>query len=120
MNDAPEVRGSSVVRIVGIVSAAETLFAPLSGRECVFYVATAHAQDADGPVLVREQRGLAFELNDGTGRALVDPEGARTPGSPPRARPSARPPRARLRRPPTAPRCPRSSAWPSVPTSRST
>jgi hypothetical protein len=71
-----EVRGSSVARIVGIVSAPETLFAPLSGRECVFYVATAHAKDADGPVLVREQRGLSFELNDGTGRALVDPEGA--------------------------------------------
>jgi hypothetical protein len=71
-----EARGSAVVRIVGIVSASETLFAPLSGRECVFYVATAHARDADGPVLVREQRGLPFELHDGTGRALVDPEGA--------------------------------------------
>ena len=53
--------------------------APLSGRMCWYYkivVETAEADGRDWKRVAYEARGQSFEIDDGTGIALVDPEGA--------------------------------------------
>jgi hypothetical protein len=75
--EAPE---NAVVRIVGQVVEGETLVAPLTGRRCVYYVATLEEYRSSGRFgwneRVREIRGVQFAVDDGTGRAIVDPTGA--------------------------------------------
>ncbi len=90
-----EVREGRVARIIGRVAAGHTLVAPLSGRRCVHYVVVvdrvAVMDRADwvledlgtwrGPPperLVSEESGVAFVVEDDSGRAIVDPEGAIT------------------------------------------
>ncbi|HWO18404.1 MAG TPA: GIDE domain-containing protein [Kofleriaceae bacterium] len=77
--DAPE---GAVVRLDGRVLEGETLEAPLTGRRCVYYVAIVEEFEAGSTPdswreLTREARGVQFTIEDGTGRAIVDPEGAR-------------------------------------------
>ncbi len=70
-------------RLVGRVGAlGEPLAAPLTGRSCVFYEATVEEYRSSGKSgswrqVAREARGVPFVLEDGTGRAIVDPGGAR-------------------------------------------
>ena len=69
-------------RIVGRVEDGERLIAPLSGRPCVFYQAIVEQYHSNGKsgswrTIIREERGIPFALDDGTGRALIDPLGAR-------------------------------------------
>lgn len=77
--EAPE---GAVVRIDGVIADGETLIAPLTGRACVFYLATIEEYVSSGRSgswreRARELRGVPFTVDDGTGRALVDPAGAR-------------------------------------------
>ena len=77
--EAPE---GTVVRLDGVVAEGETLIAPLTGRACVFYLATLEEYVSSGRTgnwreRVRELRGVPFTVLDGTGRAIVDPTGAR-------------------------------------------
>ena len=79
IRDAAE---GQAVRFDGTVAPGQTLRAPLTGRVCVFYVALVEEYVSNGKTgswrqRVREQRGVPFTLDDGTGRALVDPSGAR-------------------------------------------
>jgi hypothetical protein len=60
---------------------AETLTAPLTGRACVYYIAKVEQHHSTGKssywkTLVKEERGVPFVLDDGTGRAIVDPTSA--------------------------------------------
>lgn len=69
-------------RLVGKVGDGQTLQAPLTGRSCVFYEATVEQYRSSGKSgawkeVAREVRGVPFVLDDGTGRAIVDPSGAR-------------------------------------------
>ena len=51
--------------------------APLSGRPCWYYKIVIEAHDGLAwKRLAYEARGQSFEIDDGTGIALVDPEGA--------------------------------------------
>ncbi len=53
--------------------------APLSGRPCWYYKIVVEVGEPDGRDWKRvayEARGQSFEVSDGTGVALVDPEGA--------------------------------------------
>lgn len=53
------------------------LVAPLSGRACTYYKIVVEARDGLGWKRVAyESRGQSFELDDGTGIAIVDPEGS--------------------------------------------
>jgi hypothetical protein len=66
-------------RVAGDASALDaTLQAPLTGRDCVCYVAI--VDGFRGPLgwvnLITEERGVPFVLADATGRAIVDPTGA--------------------------------------------
>jgi hypothetical protein len=74
--EAPE---GEVVRIDGRVAEGEALEAPLTGRRCVYYVAVVEEKgDAgDWMEVVRESGGVRFMVEDGTGHAIIDPEGAR-------------------------------------------
>jgi hypothetical protein len=66
-------------RIVGRVAPGATLEAPLSGRACVYVEVTVEEQRGDRPweLMIREIGSVAFTLEDGTGRALVEPGSAR-------------------------------------------
>jgi hypothetical protein len=71
-----ELPEDTIGRVIGTARpVGRALSAPITGRECVCYVVTVKEKDAR-PVLVREQEGVPFVLEDGSGRALVDPEGA--------------------------------------------
>ena len=77
-----EASEGSVVRLGGRVVEGETLEAPLTGRRCVYYVAIVEEFEAGSTPdswreLAREARGVQFAIEDGTGRAIVDPDGAR-------------------------------------------
>jgi hypothetical protein len=77
--DAPE---GAVVRLDGRVVEGETLEAPLTGRRCVYYLAIVEEFAAGSTPdswreVTREARGVRFAIEDGTGRAIVDPDGAR-------------------------------------------
>jgi hypothetical protein len=65
-------------RIIGAVVADETLRAPFTGRPCVAYVAEVDEYVSRGKShrwesRIHEVRHLPFVVDDGTGRALVDP-----------------------------------------------
>jgi hypothetical protein len=58
----------------------ETLTAPLTGRPCVYYLAIVEERtptDKSPKPFVEEIRSVPFVLTDGTGRAVVDPRGAK-------------------------------------------
>lgn len=66
-------------RIIGEARVHEQrLLAPLSGRECVYYIAKVQEDDGDGGWRERleEEDSTLFVIDDGSGRAIVDPHGA--------------------------------------------
>jgi hypothetical protein len=71
-------------RVVGTVDAVDdsVMYAPVSGLPCIFYVVriaealTVQRKTGDPKVVVRSVSDAPFFLDDGTGRALVDPRGA--------------------------------------------
>jgi len=59
----------------------EQLAGPLTGRRCLYYIAMVEEQRSTGRstywrTIASETRGVPFVLEDGTGRAIVDPNGA--------------------------------------------
>lgn len=56
----------------------ETLTAPLTGRECVYYNVRVSEGEQPGTTVIDDHRGVPFVLEDSTGRAIVDPTGAET------------------------------------------
>ena len=73
-----EIPEGTLGRIVGRAGALrETLFAPITGRTCVYYVVELREHQADMVTIVREERGVAFVVEDDSGRAVVEPEGAK-------------------------------------------
>jgi len=97
---APRVAISDLVegttaRLAGtVVTCGNTLAAPLSGRECVYYEAYVVPEPSGRSVRgdptrpdglpvgnwapeVRVHEGVEFLIDDGTGRVVVDPSGAR-------------------------------------------
>jgi hypothetical protein len=70
-----ELPEGTPARIVGKADVLEdTLEAPLTGRRCLYY--TAIVEVSDGPdwrEIVREDRAVMFIIDDGSGRAVVDP-----------------------------------------------
>jgi hypothetical protein len=79
LGDLPE---GTYARIVGRAHpAGEPLIAPMTGRRCVYYEVKVEGKGiAPHPgkmtVIAAETKAIPFLLVDGTGRALVDPEGA--------------------------------------------
>ena len=60
----------------------EVLNAPLTGRRCVYFIATVEEHHSTGKssywkTIIRETRGVPFMLEDDSGRALVDATAAR-------------------------------------------
>jgi hypothetical protein len=70
-------------RIVGEARMFErTLEAPLTGRPCVYFVATIEQHHSTGrssywKTIVRQEAGVPFIVDDSTGHALVDPSAAK-------------------------------------------
>lgn len=79
LNELPEDTHGRVIgqaRVLG-----EQLQGPLTGRACVYYIAMVEEQRSTGRstywrTIAQETRGVPFMLEDGTGRAIVDPNGA--------------------------------------------
>ena len=64
-----------IARIVGHARVHhDKLEAPLSGRACVYYIVRVEQRSGEDSwqEVIREERGVTFILDDGTGRALVD------------------------------------------------
>lgn len=64
-------------RIVGKARVLDDkLVAPLTGRACVYYIARVQEEDGDSwTTIIEEERGVTFVVDDGSGRAIVDPRG---------------------------------------------
>ena len=79
LNELPE---DTHGRVIGQARAlGEELAGPLTGRRCVYYIAIVEEQRSTGRssywrTIASETRGVPFMLEDGTGRAIVDPNGA--------------------------------------------
>jgi hypothetical protein len=70
-----ELPDGEIGRMEGIVcERARTLRGPLSGRACVYYVVLV---EEDGAIRWTERDGVAFALEDGSGRAIIEPALAR-------------------------------------------
>lgn len=69
-------------RVIGQTRALDQQLAgPLTGRPCVYYIAMVEEQRSTGRssywrTIAQETRGVPFMLEDGTGRAIIDPNGA--------------------------------------------
>jgi E3 Ubiquitin ligase len=78
-----ELPESTRARVVGAARIIEgSLEAPLTGRACLYYVVTVEQHHSNGRSsywknIIREERGVSFLLDDGTGRAIVDPNAAK-------------------------------------------
>ena len=78
-----ELRDDELAKVVGRARAlSETLEAPLTGRRCVYFIATVEEHRSSGKssywkTIIRETRGVPFMLEDASGRALIDATGAR-------------------------------------------
>ncbi|HEX5062076.1 MAG TPA: GIDE domain-containing protein [Kofleriaceae bacterium] len=72
-----ELSDDERAKIVGRVRAlGEALEAPISGRRCVAYSVSVVEQEQNASH-IRETKAVAFVVEDGSGRALVDPTAAR-------------------------------------------
>lgn len=73
-----ELPEDTLGKIVGVARpVGETLTAPISGRPCVFFeVSVVQDHGKSSSTIIHELQGVPFFLEDGTGRALVDPSGA--------------------------------------------
>jgi hypothetical protein len=74
IGDAPD---ATLVRIGGAVVGEPTLRAPLSGRPCLYYVASVTVGQYNKRNTHRVANGAAFAITDETGTALVPREGAK-------------------------------------------
>jgi hypothetical protein len=80
--EAPE---GVLVELRGTIEPGETITAPLTGRACVHYELEIQGPPRNVnrpgirnlPAIARDARSVAFAISDGTGRALIDPSGAR-------------------------------------------
>lgn len=78
-----ELPESTRARVVGAAQPLDqTLEAPLTGRPCMYYVVTVEQHHSTGRSsywrqIIKEEAGVPFLLDDGTGRAIVDPRSAR-------------------------------------------
>jgi hypothetical protein len=78
-----ELPESTRARVVGAARTLEGMLeAPLTGRACLYYVITVEQHHSTGrssywKTIIREERGVTFLLDDGTGRAIVDPSAAK-------------------------------------------
>ncbi len=76
-----ELRDGEVARLIGTVSShVPPLAAPLTGRPCVYYIARLQTQSGakrSWQTVITEERGVPFIITDDSGRAIIDPEGAR-------------------------------------------
>jgi len=78
-----ELPESTRARVVGGAHPIDgTLEAPLTGRPCLYYVVTVEQHHSTGrssywKQIIKEERGLTFLLDDGTGKAIVDPSAAK-------------------------------------------
>lgn len=82
LREAPRATAASLEngvtgRLAGVVTADATLRAPMTGRACVAYVARVEewsgGRRARWLERIHEVRGVPFTIDDGSGRALVDP-----------------------------------------------
>jgi|JI10StandDraft_1071094.scaffolds.fasta_scaffold00739_31 hypothetical protein len=76
-----DVPGATTGWVRGRLIGDAPIIAPLSGRPCWYYKIVveqvgAIVGDDGGRRLAYEARGQSFEIDDGTGVALIDPEGA--------------------------------------------
>lgn len=78
-----ELRDDELGKVVGKARALDAvLTAPLSGRPCVYFIATVEEHRSSGKThywrtIIKEMRGVAFVLEDSSGRAIVDATAAR-------------------------------------------
>jgi len=73
-----ELPENTLGRVIGLARAIQDpLIAPLTGRACVYYIATVKKDSDDQDVVVTEHKGVPFSIEDPTGRAIVDPTDAR-------------------------------------------
>lgn len=74
-----EFGDGDIGKIIGQVEYGDVpLIAPLSGRPCAYYEATVEQGNEDRWVLLaRAARGCRFQVRDGSGVAVVEPEHAR-------------------------------------------
>jgi hypothetical protein len=59
----------------------QTLVGPLTGRPCLYYIAIVEQHVSTGrssywKQIIKEEMGVAFQVVDSSGRAIVDPRGA--------------------------------------------
>ncbi|MCX5741063.1 MAG: GIDE domain-containing protein, partial [Proteobacteria bacterium] len=74
ITDLPD---STLGRVVGVARPiGEPLTSPLNGRPCLYFISTVSTVGRGARVVAREERGVPFLLEDDTGRAIVDPQGA--------------------------------------------
>jgi len=77
-----ELPEDTLGRVVGQARPlANTLLGPLTGRPCVYYIATVEEQRSNGrssywKTIITESEGVPFVLEDSTGRAIIDPSNA--------------------------------------------
>jgi len=69
-----ELQADAIGWVRGSVIGEAPIVAPLSGRACTYYKIVVEARDGlSWKRVAYEARGQSFELDDGTGIALVDP-----------------------------------------------
>jgi CBS domain-containing protein len=73
-----ELADGATGRLAGVVTSDATLRAPLTGRPCVAYVVRvdekrSNRRSSPWRQRLHEVRGVPFTIDDGTGRALIDP-----------------------------------------------
>lgn len=72
-----ELPDSTIGRIIGAAKPiGEPLTSPLGGRACIYYLAEVLTGGKHPKVIIREERSISCFLEDDSGRAIVDVEGA--------------------------------------------
>ena len=72
-----ELPESTLGRIVGAAKPiGEPLTSPLGGRKCIYYLAEVRTAGKHSKLVVREERSMPCVIEDDSGRAIVDVEGA--------------------------------------------
>lgn len=74
-----ELPEDTLGRVIGRAAQLDgVLTAPITGRTCVFYVVEVlEKRGKSHATLIREETGVPFVLTDDSGRAIVDPTGAK-------------------------------------------
>ncbi|HWO17283.1 MAG TPA: hypothetical protein VNO30_00845 [Kofleriaceae bacterium] len=73
-----ELPEDTIGRLIGTARpVGHTLRAPISGRECVcWHVRVDAGSNEQAHIIIDEQKAVRFVLEDGSGRVIVEPEGA--------------------------------------------